>query len=299
MMRAACIDIGSNTTRLLVAECVDGVLRELLAQRSFTKLGRDLRRHDGSFSDEKRSEVAGVVNTQIRLAHEMGATKIRAVATAAVRESINASLLLDEVAYASGLVVEVLSEQDEARLGFLGATRMVTEDPGGSVAVIDVGGGSSEVAIGTLADGVNWTRSFAVGSGQIADQFMVSDPPAVDELHAAREAVSAAFEGVEFPSSQLAIATGGTASSLRRLVGSVVDHETLERAIRLVARKPAKEVAAQFALDFERVEVLPAGVMIIEEIGDRLGIPLRVGKGGLREGVVIELLLQGNGTGRE
>lgn len=291
-MPAACIDIGSNTTRLLVAERAGDGLRELLNQRAFTKIGRDLRRNSRVITDEKIREVADVVTTQVRLAHELGATRMRAVATAAARRAKNGDDLLDAITLASGLDVDMISEHDEARLSFLGATRLLAEHFDGPIAVVDVGGGSSEIAIGTLASGVDWAHSYDIGSGYVADEFLTSDPPAAAELHAARAAIRAAFDGVTLPHAHTGVAIGGSASSLRRMVGAVVDHETLERAVRVITRQTAAEVAKEFDLDIDRVRVLPAGVMILEEIGDRLGLPLRVGKGGLREGVVLELLSQ-------
>jgi exopolyphosphatase/guanosine-5'-triphosphate,3'-diphosphate pyrophosphatase len=164
------------------------------------------------------------------------------------------------------------------------------QDQTDTIAVIDVGGGSTEVAVGTLADGVKWSTSFRIGSGMISDAHIHNDPPSAADLDAARGAVTAMFDEFPFPTVDQAIAIGGSASSLRRMVGNVLEHETMERAIRLITRQSAAEVADEFGLDSERVQVLPAGVMILEDIGDRIERPLRIGKGGLREGKLLELL---------
>jgi exopolyphosphatase/guanosine-5'-triphosphate,3'-diphosphate pyrophosphatase len=211
------------------------------------------------------------------------------MATAATRDAPNGEELIEAVADESGVLIEVLDESEEARLAFLGATHSM-QDQAGSIAVVDVGGGSTEVAVGTLAEGVKWSTSFRIGSGMITDRHIHSDPPSVDELDAARQAISAMFEEFPFPKVDQAIAIGGSASSMRRMVGNVLEHETMERAIRLITRNDAAEVAEDFGLDIERVHVLPAGVMILEDIGDRLEKPLRIGKGGLREGKLLELL---------
>src|ERR1700722_7538417 len=87
-MVCGCIDIGSNTTRLLVAEPADGRLRELLRQRAFTRIAKDLRRDD-TIPAKKIAEVAEVVATQVRLARELGTDTIRAVATEGIREAAN------------------------------------------------------------------------------------------------------------------------------------------------------------------------------------------------------------------
>ena len=94
-MAYACIDIGSNTTRLLVAEAVDGQLRELLQQRTFTRIGKGRRRED-RIDDEKIAEVARVVATQVRVAEELGAGELRAVATAAIRQAANGDALVGD-----------------------------------------------------------------------------------------------------------------------------------------------------------------------------------------------------------
>jgi exopolyphosphatase/guanosine-5'-triphosphate,3'-diphosphate pyrophosphatase len=83
---------------------------------------------------------------------------------------------------------------------------------------------------------------------------------------------------------------GGTATSLRRLVGAELAHETLERGIRVLSVTPIDQVAARFELDPERVRLLPAGILVLEALSDKLGLPLRIARGGLREGVILELL---------
>jgi exopolyphosphatase/guanosine-5'-triphosphate,3'-diphosphate pyrophosphatase len=285
----ACIDIGSNTTRLLVAEPSGGQLREILAQRAFTRLGKGLR-DDGRIAPEKVDEVAGVVATQVRLARELGADPIRAVATAAIRDAANYEEVCAAVLATAGIEVAVLSGEEEARLAFVGATKMLGYPVGGDIGVVDVGGGSSEIVIGTVAGGVGWSTSFRVGSGYLADAYLRSDPPSASELESVRRHVDGIFEGLEIPRPEQAVAVGGSATSLRRLVGAVLEHETLERAVRVLSSNPIAEVARRFELDPERVRLLPAGILLLEGCSDRLGRPLKIGKGGLREGVILELL---------
>jgi exopolyphosphatase/guanosine-5'-triphosphate,3'-diphosphate pyrophosphatase len=160
----------------------------------------------------------------------------------------------------------------------------------GAVAVVDVGGGSSEVAIGTLETGMTWSASLRLGSGSLADAYLRSDPPAASELHAVRQHVAGAFEGLEIPRADLGVAVGGSATSLRRLVGALLEPETLERGLRVLAGAPAEEVARTYELDPERVKLLPAGILLIEEASTRLGLPLQIARGGLREGVILEMM---------
>jgi exopolyphosphatase / guanosine-5'-triphosphate,3'-diphosphate pyrophosphatase len=285
----ACIDIGSNTTRLLVADAGEGRLRELVAQRAFTRVGKSLL-NGTLIPPEKIAEVAEVVRTQAAVANEVGAEQLVAVATAAIRTARNRDELVDAVEHAGGMELTVLSGEEEARLSFVGATRTMLEPPGGTVAVIDVGGGSSEIAIGEPDGAMTWSESFRIGSGFLADSYLRSDPPSVDELEKVRRHVQGTFEGLEPPAAATAVAVGGTATSLRRLVGAELAHETLERGIRVLSSTPIGEVAERFELDAERVRLLPAGILILEAISDLLELPLRIARGGLREGLLLELV---------
>jgi exopolyphosphatase/guanosine-5'-triphosphate,3'-diphosphate pyrophosphatase len=292
----ACIDIGSNTTRLLVAQAAEGQLREVMQQRAFTRLGRGLRR-DEPIPAGKLEEVASVVATQVRLAIELGAESLRAVATAAIRRAGNGLDLCQAVRELSGVDVEILDGDEEARLAFVGATKTLGHPVPGDIVVVDVGGGSTELALGTAAEGVRWTASFRVGSGFLADSYLRSDPPSIDELHAVRQHAAGVFEGVALDGPALGVAVGGSATSLRRLVGARLEHETLERGVRVLATHPIAEVARRFELEPERVRLLPAGILLLEAISDRLGVPLMIGRGGLREGVILEMIGAANGNG--
>jgi exopolyphosphatase/guanosine-5'-triphosphate,3'-diphosphate pyrophosphatase len=289
-MICACIDIGSNTTRLLVAEPADGRLRELLRQRAFTRIGKGLQ-PDDTISAKKIREVAEVVATQMRLARELDTETIRVVATAAIREAANQDDLTRAIAKRAGVEVEILSDEEEARLAFVGATSALDHPPDGDIAVVDVGGSSSEIAIGTIAAGVRASSSFRIGSGFLADAYLHDDPPSVTQLQGVRAHVAGTFEGFSLPTPELAVGVGGSSTSLRRLVGGVLDHESLERGLRILATLPSESVARAFELEAERVRLLPAGMLVLEEISDRLGRPLMIGRGGLREGVILELLI--------
>ncbi len=288
-MICACIDIGSNTTRLLVADAGDGQLRELVTQRAFTRIGRSMS-SAGAIPADKIAETAEVVRTQAAVAREVGADHVVAVATAVIRNAPNRDELLAAVQDAGELDVEILSGEEEARLSFVGATRTLLQPVEGTMAVIDVGGGSSEIAIGQANGAMSWSASFRIGSGFLADAYLRSDPPSVDELEKVRRHVAGTFEGLKPPPAESAVAVGGTATSLRRLLGAELVHETLERGVRVLCTTPIADVAARFELDRERVRLLPAGILVLEAISDLLKLPLRIARGGLREGVLLELV---------
>ena len=288
MTLCAAIDIGSNTTRLLVAEPVDGQLKKTMEQRAYTRIGKAVEK--GRIADEKTAEVGEVVATQVRLAQELGAKEIRAVATAAIREAKNGEDVADSVASAAGVPIEILSEEEEGRLSFLGATKTLGHPAEGLIGVVDIGGGSTEVILGTVPDGVQSVQSWPVGSGNLADELLSSDPPSAAEIRRARDRIEDIFEGVEIERPAQAVAVGGSATSLRRLVGAVLEYETLERGIRVLCGDPAADVGRRFELDPTRVRILPTGVLLLEKLSDLLGQPLQIGKGGLREGVILDLL---------
>jgi exopolyphosphatase/guanosine-5'-triphosphate,3'-diphosphate pyrophosphatase len=294
-MLCAAIDIGSNTTRLLVAEPVDGQLKKVMEQRAYTRINKAIA-DSGEIPEEKAGEVAEVVATQVRLARELGAETIRAVATAAVREASNGAVVAKEIGEGAGLPVEILSEEEEGRLSFLGATKTLGHPVEGRVGVVDVGGGSTEVILGTVPGGVQEVRSWRVGSGVLADELIASDPPSAAEIRKVRDRIDDLFAGVEIEQPTQAVAVGGSATSLRRLVGAVLEYETLERGVRVLCGDPAAEVARRFELDPERVRILATGVLLLEKLSELLGQPLQIGKGGLREGVVLDQL-NGNANG--
>jgi exopolyphosphatase/guanosine-5'-triphosphate,3'-diphosphate pyrophosphatase len=289
LVLCAAIDIGSNTTRVLVAEPEDGQLRTVMEQRAYTRIGKDSKR-DGAISDAKVAEVAEVVATQVRLAEELGAKAIRIVATAAIREASNTGEVAAEISNAAGLGVDVLSEEEEGRLAFIGATKTLGHPVDGQIAVVDVGGGSSEIIFGTVGDGVSSVRSFKIGSGSLTEDHISSDPPSASEVRALRDAIGDMFDDVDLEQPDQAVAVGGSATSLRKLVGAVLEYETLERGVRVLCGDPIADVARRFELDARRVKMLPAGVLLLEKLSELLGQPLQIGKGGLREGVILTLL---------
>jgi exopolyphosphatase / guanosine-5'-triphosphate,3'-diphosphate pyrophosphatase len=288
-MLCAAIDIGSNTTRVLVAEPVDGQLKKVMEQRAYTRINRALD-SDGSILAGKIDEVAEVVSTQVRLARELGAEEIRAVATAAVREASNGDEAAAAIGDAAGVPVEILSEEEEGRLSFVGATKTLGHPVDGRIGVVDVGGGSTEVILGNVRGGAMEVRSWRVGSGMLAEELISSDPPSAAEIRKVRDRIEDIFVGVEIERPAQAVAVGGSATSLRRLVGAVLEYETLERGIRVLCGDPAAEVARRFELDPERVRILATGVLLLEKVSELLGQPLQIGKGGLREGVVLDML---------
>ena len=296
-MVCACIDIGTNTTRLLVAELGSDGLRELLTQRVFTRVRR-AQGPDGTIAPAKLAELVDVVTAQARAAEDLGCVAIRAVATAAIRHAPNRADLVAAVRAATGVELEVLAADDEARLAFYGATRTLPRPPTGTVGVVDLGGGSTEIAVGSVADGVTWWTSIPAGSGTLIDAHVRSDPPTEHELAALREDVAGVFAGVTPPAPDAGLAVGGSATSLRRLAGGHLDAEALRAALDELTGAPCAEIALRHDLDPERVRLLPAALAMLAQAASTLAVPLDVAVGGLREGVILSAIEERPADGR-
>jgi exopolyphosphatase/guanosine-5'-triphosphate,3'-diphosphate pyrophosphatase len=285
-MRLACIDIGSNTTRLLVAERNGSGLREVLHRRMFVPLTHG---PQGTIDPETVTVLAGVVAAHAATARECGAERVQAVATAAIRDAGNRAALCAAVEREAGLPVRVLSDAEEARLAFAGATRLIAAPPPGIVGVVDVGGGSSELVTGTVAGGVSWYASLRIGSGMLTERHVRADPPTAAEVAALRAEADAAFGVVRAPRPAAAYAVGGSATSLRRLCGGSLSAEALDRALDTLVSSPVREAARRLSLARERVRLLPAGLVLLRAAAGAFGdLPLEVSRGGLREGVLLE-----------
>src|SRR4051795_3030393 len=147
-----------------------------MEQRAYTRINKALD-SDGAILAEKVDEVAEVVATQVRLARELGAGEIRAVATAAVREAPNGDEAAATIGEAAGVRVEVLSDEEEGRLAFIGATKTLGHPAAGRIGVVDVGGGSTEVILGTVPGGASEVLSWRGGSRGVAGAATPSGPP--------------------------------------------------------------------------------------------------------------------------
>ena len=287
-MVCGCIDIGSNTTRVLVADASDGHLREVLQRRAFTRIGKGLQ-PGAEIPRAKIDEVAAVVASHRELAEAAGARPVRTVATAAIRCAANRDEFVEVVGERGGVEVTILDGEEEARLAFVGATRTLGHELDGVVGVVDVGGGSTEIAVGTVAGGVSWWASFRLGSGHLADEYLRSDPPSAADLEAMGVHAAGVFGELDVPRPDAAVAVGGSAASLRRMVGPVLEPGALQRALQVLGEAPADEVAERLSLDPQRVRLMPAGMLILAAATQILGCPLTIGRGGLREGVLLEL----------
>jgi exopolyphosphatase / guanosine-5'-triphosphate,3'-diphosphate pyrophosphatase len=291
--RCAVIDIGSNTTRLLVAEPDPqrpGALVEVAAYRTFVRLTIAERR-DG-IPSEKAQAIADAVTEQAEAARAADSVALRVVATAALRDAPDRDALVARLGAAAGVPVEILSGEEEARLAFSGATAPLATEGIGSVLVADVGGGSTELAWGAPGGTPTWWASLPIGSSALAEAHFHGDPPTAAELEAARAEAAAAIAAADCPAADVAWAVGGSATSLRRLCGAQLTAAAFDDALARTVASPARRAAFDLGLHVERVRLLPAGLLLLAEVARVAQCPLQVGCGGLREGVILDLLAQ-------
>jgi exopolyphosphatase / guanosine-5'-triphosphate,3'-diphosphate pyrophosphatase len=288
-VRASVIDIGSNTIRLLVAKNGRSGLDPILSRRAYVGLATDIER-DGWISDEKIAQVQELAARYTVLARDSRADRLEVLVTSPGRQSGNAPELHAALAEATGGRVRQLSAEEEGRLayaGAVGACRSVPE----SIAVIDLGGGSTQVMVGTR-EGPAWLRSLEVGSLRLTERFVHSNPPMPSVLDAVACVVEKEFVSLTPPLPISALATGGTARALRRIVGRRLGEKNLNAVLALLTAKTAKEVAADYDVPVERARMLPAGTIVLREAHRRLGIKLEVARGGVREGALRGVLAE-------
>ena len=288
-MRAGVIDVGSNTVRLLVAAPSRRGLNTILSERTHLGLGADIER-DGRLLERKIFQAAELVGRYAAIARSRGVERLEVLVTAPGRQSSNAGLLHRVLGESSGAPVRQLSAEDEGRLAYVGAVA-ACKSPPESVAVCDIGGGSTQLMVGPPSGPV-WFRSLDVGSLRLTERYLRADPPGPAGLSAVTRAVRDAFAGVVAPVPLLALATGGTARAARRIVGRQLDEADLLGAVKLLGQEASVQVADDHGIPPERARTLAAGAIILLEARRRLGVPLEVARGGVREGAVLGLLTE-------
>ncbi len=289
-MRAAVVDIGSNTARLLVAEVRKGRIVPVREESVYLGLGGEIL-VNGSVGRAKLAETAEVTRTFSKLARKCLADEVDVIVTAPGRQARNPDELLSTVARASGTVARILSAREEGELAYEGA--LAREDVGGRrVAVCDVGGGSTEIVIGDGGAPSFWCTSVDLGSLRLTAACLGDDPPSGKAIAAAERLALDLFAEVEPPAAELALAVGGSARALAKLVGPMLGEGELTTALGLSSAKRATKVARTFGMDEQRARVLPAGAIVLREVTRRLGRPLRLARGGLREAAVGRMLAE-------
>jgi exopolyphosphatase / guanosine-5'-triphosphate,3'-diphosphate pyrophosphatase len=278
MSRVAAVDLGTNSTRLLVAEIDAGRISELARETRITRLGEGV--------DERRrllpvpiARVRNVLSDYRRTAEGLDAETTLLIATSAVRDAENGEAFLGEIEWSYGFVTQLLSGHDEAMLMFRGVTADRTMTSG--AVIVDIGGGSTELVAGA-PDGVRWHDSLDIGSVRLTERFLHSDPPTPAEQQEAATAVRALLaERVpdEIRSdTRSAIGVAGTITSIaalalgldeydrNRVHGYELGADALDEQLRRLAAVPLEERRQLRPLDPDRAPVIVAGAIIAAEV---------------------------------
>jgi len=277
-MRIGVVDVGSNTIRLLLAEIDGGGLIPLAKERVRLALGAEIER-TGVVSDVSIAAAAKAVRKLCGLARRGGAEALDVFLTAPGRQSANADDLLEAITRAASHSVRILSKEEEGRLAYAGAVATVDLPLPGTIAVCDVGGASTEIAVGVPGLAAVWVRSVDLGSVRLTER--------VDGVAEARAETSEVFGSLTPPVVEAALAVGGSARAARRLVGPMLGEAQLAEALELVETRAQPTISRTYGVHRTRVRILPAGLVLLSEVQQRLGVPLRVCDGGIREGAVL------------
>ena len=275
MKRVGVVDLGTNSTRLLVADVEDGAVRELDRRLVITRLGEDV--------DSRRrllptalARVRNVLVDYRRAAEGLGAERTLVLATSAVRDAENGEAFLGEIEWSYGFTTRLLSGGEEADLTFRGVAsgREVDDD----TVVVDVGGGSTELILGGPR-GAAFNESFDIGCVRLTERFLHDDPPSPEELAACAGYVRALLEE-RVPDSVRpahAIGVAGTATTLATIHlgldeedpalvhGHRIPAEWIAAELERLARSTVEEIRARRGVHRDRAPVLVAGVVAIAE----------------------------------
>ena len=273
MTRVGVVDLGTNSTRLLVADVEDGAVREVERRLTITRLGEDV--------DKRRillptalARVRNVLADYRRVLEASGAVRTLAVATSAVRDAENGEAFLGEIEWSYGFDTRLLSGDEEARLTFRGVAGGLEREPG--TLVIDVGGGSTELV---LAD---WHRSLELGCVRLTERFLQTDPPTPDELEACRAHVRALLPDEPRPARTIGVA--GTVTTLAMLSldldeedpaalhGHTMSTGWIEAEAEGLATLPVSQLREIRGMHPERAPVIVAGALVLAETLRHFGL---------------------------
>ena len=277
--RIAVVDLGTNSTRLLVANVLGGRVEELERRTEITRLGERVD-SAGKLSSAAMKRVYETVESYRKLIDKHSADKVVGVATSAVRDAKNGEQFREELAERYGVETRTISGDEEARLSFLGAT---SDRPRGGdpLLVIDIGGGSTEFVLGTPGSDPTFHVSTGAGSVRQTERHLTDDPPTDDQLSAVAGEVAAIIEA-ELPrevrrEAAAGIAVAGTATQLaavdqrleeydpERVHGYRLDRYAVEEILAHLASLPLAERREIVGLHPARAPTIVAGALILAE----------------------------------
>jgi exopolyphosphatase / guanosine-5'-triphosphate,3'-diphosphate pyrophosphatase len=282
--RVAVIDVGTNSARLLVADVSDGRVSPAERRSRVTRLGRgvDL---SGRLSAEAIEDACEAIGEYVTAYQGLGAETVEAIATSAVRDAENGSAFIAELRERFALSARVLDGEEEARLTYLGATS--EHVPAEPTLVVDIGGGSTELIVGTGAE-ISFHASLQAGVVRHSERHVASDPPTAVELESLATDVRGLIEaavgaGIE---ARAGIAVAGTPTSLAavemglepydptRVHGHVLSLPSIQRMLSQLASTPLAQRMEIPGMHPDRAPTIVAGVVILVETMRAFGLDL-------------------------
>ena len=283
MLRVAAVDLGSNSTRLLVAEVDDDRANALVRRTTVTCLGEGVDASRRLLPAAVERVLAALAEYVVELDRH-GVAVVLAVATSAVRDAANGAEFLARVEAATGLPTRLLSGEEEAELTRRGVGAL---DDG--TLLVDIGGGSTELVLGSFR------RSLDVGSVRLSERFLGSDPPRPEELAAAAEHVRALLPPLDV---RAAVGVAGTVAQLELLAGPLTAG-AVEAELARLAALPLAERRQLPGLEPARAPVIVGGAVIAREVIHRYGLDRLVfSERDLLDGVALELADTRRGASR-
>ena len=292
--RLAAVDIGSNTVHVLVADLVDGQLRDVDHFVEMPELGAEVQR-TGRIGWRKRRQALAALRKVIGQARRLGYEHLVAGATEAVRRAADGDRLRDDAAAEIDAPVRLISAEREARLSFLGVASRVAAKR--EWLMVDLGGASTEVVAAEGGRMLSWV-SLPLGSGALAARYL-SDPPRPGEREALRAAALPTLRRAPESDAERLVVTGGTASNLPLVLShdsppEVLTTQALLAAVERLDAAPAAQVAAASGLTEAHVRVLRAGAEVLLLLLDYCGLhSLHISHAGLRHGMLLAWLERG------
>ncbi len=298
--RFAVIDVGTNSVKFHIGERrADGSWTTVVDRSEITRLGEGLG-EAGELGDEPMRRTADVIAEMVEEARRAGVEAIAAVGTAGLRMASNGQDFVEAVRGRTGIEVEVIPGDEEARLAYLAAVSSLGLT-GGSLAVFDTGGGSSQFTFGR--DGqVEEQFSVNVGAARFTEQFGLDRAVDEEAIDAAREAVAAELSRLDGrPSPDVLAGLGGAVTNLAAvkhglerydpdvIQGTVLEAAEIDRQIELYRARSADERRQIPGLQPKRAEVILAGALIVRTVCAKLAEEsLTVSDRGLRHGLLVE-----------
>jgi exopolyphosphatase/guanosine-5'-triphosphate,3'-diphosphate pyrophosphatase len=299
-LRYAVIDVGTNSIKFHIGERTpDGAWRAVADRAEVTRLGEGLAEHR-RICEPALDRTAEVIAGMVAEARKQGVLAIVAVGTAGLRSAENGSEVVDQIRRRTGVLVEVISGEEEARLAYL-ATRAALHVEQRSLVVVDTGGGSTQFTFGR---GSELAERFSVDVGAVryTERFRLEDAVSSDTLRELLAAISSDLSRIDGrPAPDALVAMGGAATNITavkhglrrydpdRVQGTVLDRAEIDRQIELYRSKNAEARRSIVGLQPNRAEVILAGACILRTVMEKLGKQeTTVSDRGLRHGVLAE-----------